>query len=331
VIKQLVSSLFCLALLGGCSAKVKQQIDFSPSEPLRVAILPFYQEEKGKLVSGSFDPNIFVDNIPLLSSKLKESPPALVQGVVETELKSSGLDLISPGYVNAQLGHHGFVIESKVAIDRLLEVEPSRLGEFLGADALLYGKIKRWDRLYFGIQSSVSVSIELKLVRTRDSKTIFFAEGNDTDARGITGIPTGFSAIVIEPLRGLDNENIVNLSQKLVKKMLAGLSVKERPEYLNSEGPVIFGAVHNGKFGVSGERPLQVLLIGSPGKEGYFALGNYVGRVPMVEIESGKYLGRYFPLEGERAKDLSVVVTLKDSFGRSSEKSLVGKVSLLGE
>lgn len=314
--------IFIAIWAGGCSAKLKQTIEFNPAEPLRVAVLPFYQVEKGKIISETFDPNYFIDNIPLLSSKLTESPPAIVQKIVESELSQSGLDLISRGYIDSQLGHHAFVINKVVQTENILAANPKELGDFLGADAILFGKVTRWDRSYYGLESAVTVGIELKLVKASDGKILFSADGEDSDHRGLSGIPTGFSSLVIEPLRGLDNEVILNLSQSLVKKMVKPLSVMDRPEYVNTSGPVIFGATDNAKGVVSESESLVVIALGTPDQEGFFSLDNVVSKVPMFEVDKGHYVGRFIPVGDEDVEIKRVVVNLRDNFGRTAQKEI---------
>ncbi len=323
--------LIVLLLLCSCAGRLKQEVNFNPSEPIRVAIIPFYQVEDGKLIPETFDSNILIDNIPLLSSKLKESPASSVQTVVDSEMRKTGLDLISQGYVNSQLGHHAFVIEGVVQAANLLAADPRVLGAFLGADALLFGKVTKWDRSYYGVQSVSTVALELKLVSASDGKILFTSDGEDSDSRGLTKIPTGFSSLVLEPIRGLDNEIIVDLSQKLVKNMLKPLYVMERPEYVNSSGPALFGAVHNAREAVTPTRPLVVAALGTPAEEGYFVVGSAGSKVPMYEVEPGHYIGRFIPIEGEKYDVDEVTVSLRDHFGRTVEKTILGAVAIDGD
>lgn len=311
--------LVLVLILCGCAPKVKSLIAFDPAQPIRIAVLPFHQVERGKIIPESYSPNIFIDNIPLLSSKIQETPASLIQGIVETELRKNGFDLLSNAFVRTQLGHHGFVEGSKVKVDELRNAEEKRLGELLSADAILYGSVSKWRRRYWGLESSTTVGVELKLVSAADGREIFVSEGEDTDVRGITGIPTGLFSLIFEPIRALDSDNILKLGERLVKRMLKPLSIKDRDDYLNSAGPAIYGAVHTDR--VSEKESLVVLLLGSPEQEGQFSL-SATQRYPLYEIEPGKYVGNFRLIQGERLELKEVVVTLKDRFGRKVAKTL---------
>lgn len=319
--------LFFVLSLNACAGTFKNKIDFDTNEPLRVAILPFYQEDAGGIREEKFDSELLVDNLPLVSSKLKASPASTVQSFVQERLKKTGLDTVSPGYVQAQLGHHGFVIEKKLAVKKILETSPKRLCELLLCDAVLYGKLTRWTRSYYGVQSVNTVGIDLKLVRAADNKVLFESSGEDSQRRGLTGLPTGFSSIAVEPILGLDNAEIVALSEEIVEKVMKPLYVSNRPEYLNSMGPAIFGATHTGKSAPPSEQhPLTVLVLGTPKVQGFFTVGKSGSRVPLFEQEEGHYVGEFVPLDSaSKENGGDIFVTLRDSFGRKAELTIPKK------
>lgn len=332
--KRFIFSLIIL-FTTSCAGSYKHSLDFNPAEPIRVAVLPFYQMENGNVVADELDGQILVDNVPLISSKLKASPANLVQGVVQEQFAQTGLELVPPGFVLAQLGHRGFVRAGKVAVNSILNAEPKELGDLLQADAIMYGSLTDWSRSYYGLQTVNTVGLKLKLVRTSDGKVLFASEGKDSVSRGLTGIPTGFAPIVLEPLAGLDSENIRKLSETLIKKMLSPLVVKNRPEFLNSSAPAIYAAVHDGEAQViNSKRPLSVLLLGTPEKEAYFSVGKTASNIPMFEQEAGHYVGKFLPLASSASPDSKnsdnekVVVILKDKFGRVSEREISAKVKV---
>lgn len=313
--------------IAGCSATFEHSVDFNPREPLRVAVLPFYQTDSGKIVPAKVDSSILVDNLPLVSSRLGASPASFVQGVVQQDLKKTSLDLVSPGYVQAQLGHHGFVAGGEIEIEKILGTTPQDLGELLGADALLFGNLTEWSRAYYGIQSQSTVGIDMRLIRAKDGKVLFTAHANDSEGRGLTGIPTGFSSAFLEPIAGLDSEVIQQLSERTVNTMLEPLTTTNKPAYLNSSPPAIFAAAHNGSFkSVSGRAPLRVLLLGTPGKQALFSFGKTQQRIPMLETEAGHYVGTFVPEPGVSVEP-EVTVALQDEFGRVSSRAVEGKVS----
>ena len=330
---QIVQVFLLASVFSACSGQFKNKVEFDTSEPLRVAVLPFYQEDSGGIREEKFDSELLVDNLPLVSSKLKVSPASTVQSFVQERLRKTGLDAVSPGFVQAQLGHHGFVIEKKLAVKKILETPPKRLCELLLCDAILYGKLTRWTRSYYGVQSVNTVGIELKLVRAADGKLLFQSSGEDSRRRGLTGLPTGFSSIAVEPILGLDNSEIVGLSEEIAEKIMQPLYVSSRPEFLNSMGPAIFGATHTGKVEAPSEQhPLTVLVLGTPKSQGYFTVGRSGVRIPLFEQEEGHYVGEYVPLDSNtQSASGDVMITLRDSFGRKAELTIPKRPTELGQ
>ena len=62
-----VAALFC-----GCQATYRHTLNFNPSEPIRIAVLPFAQvDSDGKLVQE--DENLLIDSVDRKSTRLNSS------------------------------------------------------------------------------------------------------------------------------------------------------------------------------------------------------------------------------------------------------------------
>ena len=321
--------IFSSVLASGCAGTFKNDVAFNPSQPLRIAVLPFGQvDEKGKLMQ--VDENLLIDNVGLVSSKLKQTPAQFLQNLVQNELAKASLDIITPAVVEAELLHNGFDknINSRVELDleKVFATNPSQIcSKLLSCDAVLYGKITSWDRSYYGIKAVATVGYELKLVSARNGngKVLFTASAEDSDSRGLSKGPTGFSNLVIEPLKGLDNEIITNLAGDMISTSLAPLYAKNRPEYLRTAPPAIVASAHDA---ITGEIPrkgkLTVLALGSPKGLASFSIGNHAEGIPMIEREAGHYIGEYIPLEGDSFDKQQLSVALRDDFGRTTVQKI---------
>lgn len=326
----LILSLSCVS---ACASKYQNEVSFNASEPIRVAVLPFVQVNgKGEVVDPSKD--FILDNVSLVSSKSKGPPSSYIRNLVQDELTKSGLDLVSPALVDANLSHNGFddlKHNPPFDLNKVQQASPSDLcSRLFSCDAVLYGKIIKWDRSYYAIQSVNTVGVELKLVSAKDGKILFTSSAIDSDSRGITKGPTGFSNLVLEPIKGLDNQIIMDLGRKVVAKMLAPLKVENRPEFLHSSPPAIFASAHDAENGlISKNSTLTVVALGSTKNFASFSIGNTIENLPMVEKDSGHYIGKYVPLESDKFKDQSVYISLSDQFGRTTRQKLgTGTVSL---
>lgn len=311
-----------LALCLGCSSKVAYQLEFNPNEPIRVAVLPFaHVNKKGEFIEP--DPNYLIDNVSLVSAKLTGSPAEYVRRLVQSELAKTSLDIVAPALVEAQLGHNGFVMASdKVSLDvpRIHQTDSKYLcSSLLQCDALLYGRVTKWERTYLGIETVHAVGVELKLVSAADGKVLFQTAAQDAEGRGLTKGPTGFSDLVIEPLRGLDNKIITELAQSMIAKMLTPLVVPDRPDYLEQAPPAIFAASHDAAEGsLARSKGLTVLLLGNADQTATFSIGDVIQNVPMVEKDGGHYIGEYIPLDSDAFNGQAVFVHLTDQYGRTT-------------
>lgn len=318
LIARLPFFLFISFVLAGCAASVQSKLSYNPLEPIRVVVLPFIQiNANGERIDPN--PNLLIDKVSLISSKLDQPPPQLVKGMVEAEIPNTAIDLVPAVAVEDDLIHHGFTKDDgTLDLNQLFKTSATEICRHLAAcDAVLYGTVTKWERNYYGLQSVSTVGIKLSLVTKDDGKTIFESAVEDSDSRGLTKGPTGFSNLVIEPVRGLDNEIIAALAKRVVQKAMAPLFVKNQPGYLKTPAPAIFAVGHDHPSGTlaPGER-LVVLLLGSEKKEASFSIGAFAVDIPMYEVEPSQYVGEYFPLETDHFTNEPVVVTLQDSFGR---------------
>jgi hypothetical protein len=322
-ISALAVILFALSALAGCEGTFKNQVNFSPVEPLRVAVLPFVQvNDKDEIVES--DPNLLIDNVGLVSSKLQQTPPEFVRALVQNELAKTSLDLVAPAVVDAQISHHGYVDQKKLDLKKLYATDSKELcAKLLYCDALLYGKVTKWDRSYYGIQSVTTVAVDLKLISGRDGKVLFTSSGEDSDSRGITKGPTGFSNLVIEPLKGLDSELVTDLARGIVKKLVSPLKVESRPEFLQTSPPAILASAEDSDDGrIPRNGRLTVLLLGTAKKKASFTIDQVADHIPMIERDSGHYVGYYYPLPSDTFSNRPIFVDLTDEFGRTTRQKL---------
>jgi len=326
--KQLLTIAFLIACLVGCASRQEYTLDFHPADPLRVVVLPFAQvDEEGNFILPEED-DLIVD--PLLSSEvnIQTTPAEFLRARVQTELLETTLDIVSPTLVNTHLTHRGFVrLDGSYDYDKLFRATPKELCTTLfSCDAVLRGRLTKWERLYLGLQTVNRVEFSIELLSARDGSTLYQLSIADSESRGLTKGPTGYSSLVIEPISGLDNEIITDLARKLAKEAIAPLKVQNRPEFLETAPPAIFSSAHDGTIGkFNGERPLTVLMYGSPGQRGTFSIGKIIQGVPMWETDPGHYIGEYYPLQTDSFYEQSVVVSLTDEFGRTSRQTIGGE------
>lgn len=322
----LLSLLACASVATGCASTYTSSLNFNPGEPIRIAVLPFAQvDDSGALAQ--VDENFLIDNVALVSSKLKQTPAQFTQGLVQTELSKAALDVVTPAVVEAALVHNGFNVPGsnpvRVDLQKVFAADPKQIcTKLLSCDAVMYGKITKWDRSYYAIETISSVALDLKIVSAHTGKVLFESKAEDSDSRGISKGPTGFSNLAIEPIKGLDNEIITTLARDVVEKATAPLDRKSRPEFLKTAPPHILASAHDASSGSLSRGKLTIAVLGAPQMAGSFSIGSAVRDIPLVERSAGHYIGEYIPTTGDRFENARVTVTLQDEAGRKTTQTL---------
>ncbi len=309
-----------LLCINACSGQYKHILEFSPKEPLRIAVLPFRQvDAEGNLIEDKGD--LLVDEVVLISSEVQDSPVALARKLTLAELKKTPLDVISTSLIDIDLPHRNLAHpDGTFDLKRIFEVPAKTYCEdFLDCDAVLFGTIRRWDRDYYGIESNNEIEIELKLVSAKSGKTLFFTSAKDSESRGLSKGPTGYSSLILEPLKALDSELVEDLARRIISTMLKPLKPKISIKEDSTPPPAIFAVSHDAENGkLYKEKPLIVLALASPNNIASFSIGKYLKDIPMIEQSKGHYIGEYWPLEGASFEGETIEVSLKDINGRET-------------
>ncbi len=133
----------------------------------------------------------------------------------------------------ANLVQGKFNVQERYVVDSLLlragltdpshyrKVGISRLGEILGADAIVFGKVDKVERAYLVVHSSINVGVSAEMVDARTGETLWLAEDNASDFSGIAKLPTGILAAFSAPIYFITNK--INL-RKMTSEMTAKLT-----------------------------------------------------------------------------------------------------------
>src|SRR5690606_17603753 len=118
---------------------------------------------------------------------------------------------------------------------------------------------------------------------------------------------------VIEPIRGLDSDIIVELARTLMAKLFLPLATEKRSIPQDVPPPEIYAVGHDVDHrALKKDDHMTVLLLGSAKKKASFSIGNVIEHIPMVEQGHGRYVGEFYPLSTDSFADEPVVVSLTD-------------------
>ena len=155
---------------GGISTVIAP--DYDSHAPLRIAVLPFTDR-------GSAN---YVDQIPLTFRTQQQranwawtdanrTRRALMGYLAECEFIEANIFQI-----DAVLKDHGVDSEEK-----LRQIRPEVLGQWLDVDAVVYGEVRHYDAYYAALVSGWQIAAAVKMVSTHDGKVLFAATGSRYD------------------------------------------------------------------------------------------------------------------------------------------------------
>ena len=137
----LVAGLAVAALLGGCASKPYDFSDFNRVAPRSILIVP-----------------------PVNRSLEVEASSYM--------LSTLTIPLAELGYYVFPVNTVKFVLEQEGLYEpeRVREMEPAKLANLFGADAVLYVTIKRWDAQYAILSATVTVELDYELTGKEGSR-----------------------------------------------------------------------------------------------------------------------------------------------------------------
>ncbi len=322
-------ALALLGLLLGACTSVDARHEQAPelarlrSVGYRIAVLPFVvtAPEDGFL-SDSLTP---VGELLALEAHrelpLRERLGMLVHDDAVAWLQHSEFEVLEPWHVLTLLHHTGNQPKGSAPRSQL-----PAMARAVGADGILVGEIRRWNRGYYVLQSVVEVGIHLELVDADTGKVLFAGDRLETIGSGLTGGPTGYVSAATEPITGLRGSTLRSLTRSVTRHAIADLNGGELGAEAGTTSPrlalVALAKEHDGPFRV-GER-IDVIAVGTPDCDVRFDLGALRTAVPMRQTARendprgarATYLGHYIVQATDHAEDLPLQCTIQHGAAR---------------
>ncbi len=176
----------------------------------------------GKLTKLSEDFLVAILPVEFSDSNQKEAAELFRQSLY-ANFKRSRFKLIERFVVD------GLLEQNKIKHPKQLKkISAIRLGEILGADAVLHPVMSKVERSYAVIHSSIELTASVTLTDTRTGEILWKASQTETDFEGIGKLPTGIFAAAIAPVELVTNKfNLNKIIHKLTEKLT---SLIEKPE-----------------------------------------------------------------------------------------------------
>ncbi|MBI4400747.1 MAG: DUF799 family lipoprotein [Nitrospirae bacterium] len=283
-----------------------------------------------------------------VSSQLTDRPPRLVAILPFENLtgKTASEEEKGAGYViRTAFANHfttrRYETQRTVVTDRLLQekgqfkaddivqVPAKVLGEITKAEALIYGQITHFDRIYVGVYSQIAVGAKLRMVDVQTGDVLWEAEDvSRKHSSGFSTEPIGLLIALASNAYALRHIEVVRASEELFRSMVetiprARLGEAVRPPAItllvNDSSTLTRKAGDQIKVGIQGE----------PNMLATFDLGQYRTGLTMTEVQAGLYTGTYTVKPGDNAENLIVVGHLSDRKGLTTNwEDVLGPVTL---
>lgn len=304
-------ALLLTILIGGCVVATKQTIItpeiltafegtykvdpyMEQNRPLTVAVLPFFDRSKSKEGFG-FEPvrrgfyNHF-SSLPFKDMELYR---------IDDLLKRA--DLTDP--------------------EQISKTDPRRLGEILGVDAVVFGEISNFDKLFAVIYSQVSVGAQVKMYETKTGR--FLWSGQHVvriHEGGFSTTPIGIIAVVIATAMNMRDIQLLRACDDLFREMVKTIPTPALAAALRP--PTISLLVQDTKnLPKKAGDEIRVVMQGTPKMRAEFSIGEFKKRIQMQEQEGapGAYLGVYRVVPGDNVAGALITGRLTDDAGNTAE------------
>jgi hypothetical protein len=220
-------------------AKFTVAADYQQAPPKNIAVLPFTDLGEGKFV---------VDKLPLLSRSDQERPrwgwshANHVRRAVAGDVATREFTLTPLLAIDAVLAERGITDFHKLSV-----ASPMEVGQWLHADALVYGEVVDYEAYYGFLFAAWRVTARVRMVSTRDGHELFSC----TDTRYSTNVtpaidPIDIAISSVVNLVELRDINLARTENEVGREIVLRLPVAEsnvsdfKTEAVEGEGSLSF-------------------------------------------------------------------------------------------
>jgi len=308
-----------LPLMSGCTVATKSTIITPPiqdlfdgkyqvypamakARPVSVAILPFVDVSKSQAGAQAVRRGFYnhFSSLPFRDMELWQ---------VDDRLKKAGLT--DPTVIN--------------------QTPAKDLGKILGTDAIVYGEISNFDKLFAVLYSQVSVGAKLRMYDGRTGELLWTGEHvARIHEGGISTNPIGLVATIIATAMNVRDIQLLRACDDLFRGMVKTIPAPTIAEA--KRPPVITLLVQDTKnLPKKAGDEIRVVIQGTPKMQASFDIGEFKKHIDMQEQvnEPGVYLGVYRVVPGDNVRKAIITGYLTDDAGNTAHwVDAVGTVTL---
>lgn len=214
--------------------------------------------------------------------------------------------------------------------ENISKTSPQELGKILGVDAVVFGEISNFDKLYAFMYSQVAVGAAIKMY---DTKTGNFLWSGKNVARkheaGISTHPAGIVAAVITTAMNMRDIQLLRANDDLFRDMVKTIPAPPLAEMLRPPVITLLTQDSQGLPKKAGDE-IKVVIQGTPKMQACFDIGDYRKNIAMQEVETGSYYGVYKAAPGDNIEKAVITGYLRDDAGNTAQwMDAISSVTLL--
>jgi len=208
---------------------------------------------------------------------------------------------------------------------------PQELGKILGVDAVVYGEISNFDKLFAVMYSQVAVGAKIKMYDTKSGELLWTGEHTvRIHEGGLSTTPIGIVATIVATAMNVRDIQLLRACDDLFRDMVKTIPTPTLAEALRP--PVIQLLVQDTKNQPKKAGDLiRVVIQGTPKMQAFFDIGDYKKHIDMEEQADtpGVYVGTYKVIPGDNVRKAIITGYLKDDTGNLAQwVDAVGYVTL---
>jgi hypothetical protein len=214
--------------------------------------------------------------------------------------------------------------------EAIRKMPPQELGKILGVDAVVFGEISNFDKLFAVIYSQVSVGAEIKMCDTKTGN--FLWSGKHIVRKhegGISTNPIGIIATVIATAMNVRDIQLLRANDDLFREMVKTIPVPRIADVLRPPTITLLTQDSKGLPQKAGAE-IKVVIQGTPKMQAYFDIGEHKKNIEMLEVEPGGYYGVYKVVPGDNIEKAIITGYLRDDAGNTAQwVDAISSVTLL--
>jgi hypothetical protein len=262
--------------------------------------------------------------LPFVNRTSSPEASAVVRKMFYNFFSSLNYYDLEPTLIDARLKKKGLY-------DPILAEDPvslQRIGQILGADAVVTGQILDYGKAYALVYAHTSIRLRASMIDCASGRTIWDIEHETRVREG--DVPFSLTGMAGALIKTAISYNQASLLQTAAKLCLDVIQTVPNPEGLADPPPEIRYLVHNGgnQLLKPGEQ-LKVILAGDPNLKATWDIAPLVSDLPMQEREAGIYVGSYQVRPGDKLAFGRIVGRLENRQGAARQwVDVLGPVAL---